>query len=481
MSLIRSNIKSGIIWNSVLAGSRIGLQFFGTIILAHILTPDDYGLMGMLAIFVAISETLMDAGMGGALIKKRNASPIDFGTLATYNMIVSISLYVILFFLAPFVADFYQRPILINLLRVYGLVLIIEAIAIVPRVQLMRLFQFKKYAQIGLGANLLSLMAAIIMALLGLGVYSLVGQIILSSIFSSAMMLLAVRYRPSFRFSILSFQSLFGFGVNTTLGNLIKNFAENSFTNIVGKVAPLHITGYYNQGFKLQNIVSSIQAQIIDNALFPILSKEKDGRIIDISIRINYAAAYIVVYVYALLILNAHLIVKIMLGEQWLGMIPYLKLLLVGGIFQSFTAFNRNIFKTLAETFSIVLGEFISLSSLIILFVSMKLGVVAILYTFIAYAIFRWQVSVLLLSKKKYVTYKYYMKHIFISITPTMITFIILTVVHFCNNLMIESIISSLVLTMSIVISGILTQNREYLEMSSLLQSVLKKLKTEKK
>lgn len=474
MSSIRNNIRNGVIWSGVLAGSRIGLQFLSTIILAHLLSPDDYGLMGMLAVFIAVSETLMDAGMGGALIRKKDASSIDFGTLTTYNMVVSIILYAIIFFLAPKVAIFYQRPILANLMRIYGVVLIIEAVSIVPRVQLMRSLQFRKYAMIGLIAGFVSLIVAIVSALLGYGVYSLLWQILLSSLISSAMMMFYTNYRISFYFSIQSFRSLFGFGINTTLGNLIKNFAENIFTNVVGKFAPLHLTGYYNQGFKLQNIVASIQTTIIDNALFSVLSKEESGRIVDISARINYLAAYIAVYLYALLILNSTLIVDLMLGEQWLGMVPYLKLLLVGGIFQSFTAFNRNIFKTLAETFSIVLSELISISVVLFLIITVEFGVIAIIYTFIGYTFFRWQISVILLSYKKHFMYMDYMRKMLGVIVPTLLLLAIFCAIDLSENAMIDGMISSVLLTIVIAINGMLTRNNEYIEIESLLRSFIK-------
>ena len=477
MSSVRKNIKSGVIWSGVLAGSRIGLQFLSTIILAHLLSPDDYGLMGMLAVFIAVSETLMDAGMGGALIRKKDASPTDFGTLTSYNMIVSVILYLTIFLLAPWIAEFYDRPILVNMMRIYGSVLIIEAVAIVPRVMLMRTLQFRKYAMIGLIAGAVGLIVAVVSALLGWGVYSLLWQLLLSSLISSAMMIVCSHYRLSFCFSMQSFKSLFGFGFNTTLGNLIKNFAENIFTNVVGKVAPLHLTGYYNQGFKLQNIVASVQTTIIDNALFSVLSKEPNDRIVDISIRINYLAAYIVVYLYAILIFNAHLIVSLMLGEQWLGMIPYFKLLLIGGVFQSFTAFNRNIFKTLAETFSIVSCELFSLVSILFLFISMKSGVIAIIYTFIGYAICRWQVSLLLLNKKKHIKYVNYMRKLLVCIMPMVIAIAILSSIQFCENPIMDGLILSFVLTIVILVSGRLTQNEEFLELKSLLMSVFNKFK----
>ena len=132
MDSLGEKILSGSLWNVVLAASKVGLQFLSTIILAHLLTPDDYGLMGMMAIFIAISETLMDAGLGGALIKKKNATQIDYGTLFSFNLSMAIILYLAIFFAASYVSEFYMRPLLTDLMRLYGIVIIIEAFSLVP-------------------------------------------------------------------------------------------------------------------------------------------------------------------------------------------------------------------------------------------------------------------------------------------------------------------------------------------------------------
>ena len=475
MSNIRNNIATSAVWSTVMAFSRVGLQFLSTVVLAHLLSPDDFGLIGMMAIFIAISETVMDAGLGGALIRKKNATAIDYGTLFTYNTIMSLTLYLTVFLIAPYVAEFYEKPILTTLMRLYGCVLVIDALAIVPKVRMVKSLKIKQYAIINLVAGTSGLLSAIIMARNGLGVYSLIYQSIIGSAVYSILLLVASRYRLRFCFSVQSFRELFGFGFNTTSANLIKSFAENIFTNVVAKIAPLSVTGYYNQSFKLQNVVASVQTTVIDNALFPVLSKEEDKKIIDVSLHINYLAAYVVVIIHLLLIYNSHLIVKLMMGEEWIEMVPYLKLLLIGGVFQSFTAFNRNIFKTLAETRIMAFCEIISLSFLVILFVAMRHGVYFVVLTYIGYTVFRWQVSLCLLAKNGHVDYFRYMKHFSGILVPIAIFASALACITFIPKPIINGLIRTTLLGGILLLYGEKMQSREYLMVKEMVIKCFKR------
>ena len=468
---------SGSLWNVVLAASKVGLQFLSTIILAHLLTPDDYGLMGMMAIFIAISETLMDAGLGGALIKKKNATQIDYGTLFSFNLSMAIILYLAIFFAASYVSEFYMRPLLTDLMRLYGIVIIIEAFSLVPKIHLIKRLQFKTHAMISLFSGVIGLVIAIIFAILGYGVYSLIWQLIITSIVYTISLIAVSHYRFAFCFSYMSFKELLGFGFNTTSANFIKNFVENVFVNVIAKVAPLRLTGYYNQSFRLQNVVSSVQTTIIDNALFPVLSREADKRIVDVSVRINYMAAFGAVLLYILFIFNAHMIVLLMLGEDWIGMIPYFKLLLVGGIFQSFTAFNRNIFKTLAETFSIVKCELFSLIALLALLITMKYGINAIIYTFIGYALWRWQVSVVLLARNGHIDYGSYMKKLLQILLPILFSFFIIYSITIFDSIIINGLLQSAFFVVIVIVYGEIFNNHEYFELKALLLKIFNRWK----
>ena len=149
-----NSIKSGVIWNSLLAVGRQGLNFVATIVLARLLMPDDYGLLGMMAIFISVSEVLMEAGLGAALIKKKDVNQVDYSTLTTYNIAVSIVLYVIIFLIAPYISVFYSTSSLKLYIRIYAVVILIDSLSIVPKVQLMKGLCFRKLSIINIASGL---------------------------------------------------------------------------------------------------------------------------------------------------------------------------------------------------------------------------------------------------------------------------------------------------------------------------------------
>lgn len=461
MKTFEKEIKKGVFWSLFLAIGRQGLTLLSTIVLAHLLSPEEYGLIGMIAIFIALSETLMDAGMGGALIKKRDVTKYDYGTLFSYNLIVSLFLYVVVFFSATEVASFYEKPILVPVLRLYALVFLVEALGLAARVKMLRELQFKKFSLINVCANLVGLVVAIVLAILNFGVYSLVWQLLASSIVFTLCIIVVSHFEFYFCFRKNTFYELFGFGFNTTFGNMIKGFSENIITNIVAKMCPLKETGYYNQSFKMQNVVASMQNIIIDNALFPILSKESDADIHKHSIALNNLAAFCVVSLYLLLIINVKLEVIILLGKQWMKMQDILPLLYVVGLLQSLTAFYRNTFKALAETRFIVYIELLSSCCLFILFYTSKLGIYAIIYTFIIYAIVRWQLCLCFLSKNG--CYKTIIVSLIKTISLPLLSYFLICLFIITDNEIIDGLIKSALFMSSIIIGGEIFKNSAYI------------------
>ena len=401
-SNVKNNIKRGVFWTAILAFGKQGLNLLATILLARLLCPDDYGLIGMIAIFISVSESIIDAGLGGALIKKKEVTAIDYATLNTYNLSVSVILYLLIFLLAPLVAHFYDKPILVSLLRLYSLTILIDAVAIVPKVKLSRELRFKELSVTTVLSGFVGLVSAVAMALMGYGVYSLIMQYVVSSLAGIIILFFYTRYLFSFGFSFVSFKELFTFGVNTTLSTTIKGFSENLFTNIIAKISPLNVTGYYNQSFKIQNVLLSMLQRITEGALFPVLCREKDKEVVRISMKLITFSFFLMTVMYFLLIINTRLIVLLLLGQNWLSVEVYLKLLLVVGLFQNFTALNRNMLKSLAKTFDILLTEIVAL-----IFIGISLWILPtetnyILAVLAAYSLVRFVISVLFICKKRH-------------------------------------------------------------------------------
>ena len=178
---VNSKVKSGILWTSIQQFGTIGVQFFSIVILSRLLTPRDYGLLGMISIFITISNMLVDSGMGGSLLYKKNINQIDYYTLFIYNLVISCCIYVVIFFIAPFIADFYETPELSSLMRILAISIVINSFSIVQRYILYRNLKYKKIAIINLLSGSISLVLAIILAYNKLGVWSLIFQQVSSS------------------------------------------------------------------------------------------------------------------------------------------------------------------------------------------------------------------------------------------------------------------------------------------------------------
>lgn len=224
-SLNGLSTRSRFLWGTLSAISRQGINFVATIVLSRLLLPSDYGIIGMMAIVISVSEIIIDAGLGGAIVKKKTVKSIDLATLTTYNIVVSLLLYVA----APLLADLYNVEALIFLLRIYALTIVIESFSIVPKVLVLKNLMLKQYALTNLISGVLGLVVAIILAFCGLGVYSLIYQYIISAMIYGVLIYKFSGYRISIGFSCCSFKELFIFGVNTTSANILRSISENIY------------------------------------------------------------------------------------------------------------------------------------------------------------------------------------------------------------------------------------------------------------
>ena len=209
---LRERTISGMLWSFMQKFGTMAIAFVANIVLARLLTPDDYGCIGMLLIFIAVANTFIDGGFGSALIQKKEPTQEDYSTIFYWNLFLSIVLYGILFFTAPFIADFYEISLLTPVLRVQGGVLILNALSIIQCNQLRKQLRFRLIASVNLTASLLSVVITIVLAWIGWGIWALVAQQLLFSLFNAILFWSFNKWVPSFLFSKKSFKELFGFG-----------------------------------------------------------------------------------------------------------------------------------------------------------------------------------------------------------------------------------------------------------------------------
>ena len=331
---LKSKTIRGTIWSAFQKFGVMGLSFVANMILARKLSPDDFGCIAMLAIFLVISDTFMDGGLGSALIQKKSLSDRDSSTVFYFNLSLSTILYGVLYFSAPLISDFYRLDILTPVLRVQGLVLIINSFGVVQTSLLRKEMLFRKLAVANIVASIGSLAVAIALAFSGFGVWALVyQQIALSGIRVLCLWLLS-NWRPKAGFSTESFRQLFGFGSFIFLSNMVNNLGNNIQGVIIGRAFNAGVLGYYSQAKKLEEMASTTFSNIIDQVTFPALAaKQRDlAAMAAVMRKLVKMIAFVSFPLMILLAITGEQIITICYGDQWQESVPYFRILCFAGI-----------------------------------------------------------------------------------------------------------------------------------------------------
>ena len=343
MSLGQQTV-SGVAWTTVQRFATLFLAFVANLVLARLLSPDDFGCIALLMVFISLSQIFVDGGFGAALIQKKDPTIEDYSTIFYWNLLLAVALYFLLFFLAPVIARYYEIPILKEILRVQGLIIILDSFGLVHKNNLRKTLQFKKISLIVLGANLIAVVIAITMAYNGFGVWCLVAQQLLISGMSTVLYWIFNRWKPSLVFSMKSFKELFGFGGFILLSNMIVTFANEVQALIMGKMYTARDVGLYSQARKFESIMSNTASTVVNQVTFPIFSKFQDDleHLQSILRRITKVMAFVVFPAMILVILIAKPAIVLMLTDKWVDCVPYFQILCIGGMAEALGDINYN-------------------------------------------------------------------------------------------------------------------------------------------
>jgi O-antigen/teichoic acid export membrane protein len=302
--------------------------------LARLLTPHDYGVIGMLTIFLAVSNTFIDGGFGSALIQKKRPTDEDYSTILYWNIALSLSLYGVLFLCAPLIAQFYGLPLLSDVLRVQGLVLILNATRIVQRNQLRKQLKFKKVAIINCSSNAVSLIVTIILAWIGFGVWALVVQQLLLSFLTTSLYWITSKWRPVLVFSKKSFLELFNFGGFILLANLLNSLCSNIQGLLIGKFYNSSTLGIYTKARRTESLSSTFISSVLNQVSYPVLSEAQNDkhRMISIIKRFIGISSFVTFPLMFMLILIAKPLFLLLYSERWLDSVPFFQLLCFAGL-----------------------------------------------------------------------------------------------------------------------------------------------------
>lgn len=358
-----------------------GVHFLTGIVLARLLSPSDFGMIGMLSIFMSVSQTLIDCGFSNALIRQKNTTESDYGTAFIINFSISVLAFGSLFVAAPFVADFYNMPDLQSIMRVFSMTLIINALFAVHRARLTKNVDFKTQSKVSLTAAVVSGVFGITLAYKGFGVWSLVYQSICSAAINFLMMLIMVRWFPKPVFNKDSFHALFGFGSKLLIASLISSIYSNLYNMVIGKRYSASDLGYYTRADSLGNLPSQNVAGILYRVTFPILSQLQDDRERLRSIYIKYLqiSCFAVFPIMMGLAALAKPIIVLMLGEKWMPSVLLLQILCFGLMLDPICNINLNLLYVKGRSDLVLKLEIIKKTIAVsILVVSLPFGLVGL-------------------------------------------------------------------------------------------------------
>ncbi|MCB0460432.1 MAG: lipopolysaccharide biosynthesis protein [Flavobacteriaceae bacterium] len=335
MNTLKQKSIDGIIWTLT---EKVGLQLIKIllgVVLARLLTPEDYGLIGMVTVFFAVSIVFIDSGFGMAYIQKQDATDTDASTIFYFNLVISILIYIILYFSAPYIATFYNQEQLVPLVRVMSSVLVLNSFGMIQVTKLKKDVNFKKQTLIILVSAVIATICAIIAALNNFGVWSLVIQEIVRSIVRILGLWIFYGWKPMLTFSFASLKSLFSFSSWSMLIGIINTVFDNIYALVIGKFFPAAQLGFYTKATQFQRLITQQASSAVGAVAFPVMSKiQQESQALKSAVKkFSQHILFFVAPFSAIFIAIAHPFFLLLLTEKWLPMVPYFQLLLVAGVF----------------------------------------------------------------------------------------------------------------------------------------------------
>lgn len=398
----KRTVFKGMLWSALSQYSTQGITFIVSILMARILSPKEYGTVAIIGVFMGFSQIFIDSGLGTALIQKTSPTKEDFCTVFFINIAAGFFFYTLLFFGAPLIARFYEMPILIPAIRVMALSFVIGSFSCVGRAILNKNLQFKKLAYVSLCSSLFSGVIGITLAYIGFGLWALIWQSVLSSMFISIYILAVSRFRPRIIFSKKSFKELFGFSSKLLVSNIIWSVSTNITQLLIGKYFNARNLGIYGRAGAYSRLIPMNISGVLEKILFPVLSAIQHD-----TTRLNSAfhkfCSVITFYVFGcnmFLMGLAYPIVLITITEKWVDCVPYLQVLCVS---TAINAINSVCSKfLLARGFS---GIFLRMNAITVpiglgtFFVMLQLGLMAVVWGELFCAILTTSITIVYLHK----------------------------------------------------------------------------------
>ncbi len=347
MDDLRQRTLSGLFWNLV---ERVGLrivQFLPTILLARLLAPEQFGLVGMLTLFIALAQTFLDSGFGVALIQKRDATFTDECSIFYFNILVGGVAVLVLFFAAPLIADFYHQPLLIALTRWLSLDILLKSFSLIQITLLTRALDFKTQIKANLFATLCAGVIGVAAAYYGLGVWSLVIQTIANTLLRTVALWRLSAWRPALRFSLASLRGMFGFGSRMLASGMLAVFFDNFYQAFIGKVFSAAPLGYYTRAASMRDVVIDTTSNTLGRVMYPALASIQEDTA---RLRRGYRqSALLSTFIHFPLMIGLGVVaqpfITLLFSARWADSVLFFQLMCVAGLPYPLSVINLDILK----------------------------------------------------------------------------------------------------------------------------------------
>ena len=432
----RDSFFSGFFWkfNEQIASQLV--SFIVSIVLARILTPKDYGIVSLVNVFIVIANVFVTSGFSAALIQKKDATQLDFSTIFHCSLIFSFVIYGIIYLCAPLIGDFYRNKVLIWVVRVFALQLPLSSFNSIQQAYVSRHMAFRKIFVSTTIATILSGILGIIFALNNFGVWALVFQTILSTVFQTLVLFLEIPWRPKLEFSFESAKELIGYGWKVFGASFLGTFFNELRNLIIGRFYSPADLAYYNRGSRMPDLVANNIDSTITSVLFPVLSKHSDdySKLKSMIRRSIRTSTFIIMPLMFGLAVAAKPVTQILLTNKWLPSVPFMQCLCISGAFGSISNANMQVIKASGRSDILLKLELIKKPLyLIFLIVSIKINVLAVAISMAIYNIVGMLINVKPNNKLINYSYREQFKDIFPALTLSMIMGICILPIQLLN------------------------------------------------
>ncbi len=349
---LRSRTVHALSWSFLESVGLKGVQFLIGIVLARLLLPEQFGLIGMLTIFMAVAQSFLDSGFGAALIQKREVTATDTCSIFYFNILAGLTVTGLLWLVAPWIAAFYNQPVLTSLTRALSLTIVINAFGLIQNTILTKGINFKTQTKVSLIAGLLSGIIGVTLAATGFGVWSLAVQQISSTFFRTLFLWLLNAWRPGLVFSLGSLREMFGFGSRLLASAVLNQIFENIYFLVIGKLFSAIELGFFTRARSMQDLPSQTLSGMVGRVVFPVFSAIQDDRA-RVKRGMKKASRVLALFNFPMMIglaAIAHPLVLVLLTEKWAGCVPYLQLLCFSSLLFPLHAINLSVLQALGRS-----------------------------------------------------------------------------------------------------------------------------------